>query len=129
MIPDTDTMRPPSPVQTGIGGRCPRCGARTVFETVVRFAPSCSGCGLDYAGFNVGDGPAAFLTLIVGAIVTALAVWLELACAPDFWVHLAIWPLATLASVVLLLRIAKGMLLSLEYRNAAREGRIVERPR
>ena len=30
--------------------------------------PRCRACGLDFARFNVGDGPAAFLTLIVGAL-------------------------------------------------------------
>ncbi len=119
-------MRPPSPVEVGIGGRCPRCDARTLFVSVVRFAPSCRACGLDYAAFNVGDGPAAFLTLIVGTLITGLAIWLDLAVEPPFWVHLALWPLLTLVSVVGLLRLAKGMLISLEYRNAAREGRIVD---
>ena len=39
-------------------------------------------CGLDFAAFNVGDGPAAFLTLILGTIVDALAIALELTLAP-----------------------------------------------
>lgn len=117
-------MRPPSPIEVGVGGRCPRCAARTLFSGVVRFAPACRGCGLDFSAFNVGDGPAAFLTMIVGGLITGLAIWLELAVEPPLWVHLALWPLLTLISVVGLLRIAKGLLISLEYRNAAREGRI-----
>ena len=120
-------MRPPSPIEVGVGGRCPRCAARTLFSGVVRFAPACRACGLDFSAFNVGDGPAAFLTMIVGGLITGLAVWLELAANPPLWLHLALWPLLTLALVVGLLRIAKGLLISLEYRNAAREGRIVER--
>jgi uncharacterized protein (DUF983 family) len=88
------------------------------------FAPRCPACGLDYSTFNVGDGPAAFLTLIVGAIVVIGAVTLELAAGPPFWVHILIWPAVTLVLVVGLLRVAKGALLASEYRNAAREGRI-----
>lgn len=72
----------------------------------------------------MGDGPAAFLILIVGGLVTGLALWLELAVEPPFWVHLLLWPLVTLALVVGTLRVGKGWLLALEYRNAAREGRI-----
>src|SRR3546814_965673 len=59
----------PSPVmRSAFLGLCPQCGAQTIFGThIVRFEPRCRGCGLDYSQLNVGDGPAAFLILIVGA--------------------------------------------------------------
>jgi len=117
-------MTPPTPLAAGIGGLCPRCAARTLFQGWLRFTPRCRACGLDFASFNVGDGPAAFLILLVGALVTGLALWLELAVEPPFWVHLLIWPPVTLALVIGSLRIGKGVLITLEYRNAAREGRI-----
>jgi uncharacterized protein (DUF983 family) len=117
-------MKPPTPLVAGLGGLCPRCSARTLFQGIVKFAPRCRACGLDLTSFNVGDGPAAFLTLLVGTLITVLAVWLELAAEPPLWVHLLIWPIVTLLLVLGSLRIAKGMLLTLEYRNAAREGRI-----
>jgi uncharacterized protein (DUF983 family) len=117
-------MTPPSPFAAGFGGLCPRCSARTLYDGLLKFAPRCRACGLDFASFNVGDGPAAFLILVVGALVTGLALWLELAAEPPFWVHILIWPGVTLVLVVGSLRIAKGVLLTLEYRNAAREGRI-----
>jgi len=77
---------------------------------------------MDYEQFNVGDGPAAFLTLIVGAIMLGLALWLEFAVHPPLIIHLILWPVLVIGSVVGALRIAKGMLLALEYRNKAREG-------
>jgi len=117
---------PPTPLAAGLGGLCPRCGARTLFEGPIKFAPRCRACGLDFAAFNVGDGPAAFLILIIGAVVVGLALWLELAVGPPVWVHVLIWPIVTLALVVGSLRVGKGMLITLEYRNAAREGRIVD---
>jgi uncharacterized protein (DUF983 family) len=117
---------PPTPLAAGLGGLCPRCGARTLFEGPIKFAPRCRACGLDFAAFNVGDGPAAFLILIIGAVVVGLALWLELAVSPPVWVHVLIWPIVTLALVVGSLRVGKGMLITLEYRNAAREGRIVD---
>lgn len=95
-----------------------------MFQGLVRFAPHCRSCQLDFAAFNVGDGPAAFLILLVGALITSLAIWLELAAEPPFWLHLLIWPPLILIAVLGSLRIAKGALLVLEYRNAAREGRI-----
>ncbi|MBR0552494.1 DUF983 domain-containing protein [Stakelama marina] len=118
------TPSAPAPVEAGLKGLCPRCGARTLFAGVVRFAPKCRACGLDFERFNVGDGPAAFLTLGIGAIITILAVWVELAFEPPIWVHIILWVPLTLAGVLGALRLAKGMLITLEYRNAAREGRI-----
>ena len=124
-----DDPTPPSPQQVALKGLCPRCGAPTLFAGpllsggMASFAPSCRACGLDFSMFNVGDGPAAFLTLILGSIITALAIWLELAASPPWWVHL-IWIPVTIGSVLWSLRLAKGALIALEYRNAAREGRI-----
>ncbi|WNO55194.1 DUF983 domain-containing protein [Stakelama saccharophila] len=117
--------RAPAPADAALRGLCPRCGARTLFDGLVRFAPRCRECGLEFEGFNVGDGPAAFLILIIGTIITVLAVWLELAVSPPVWVHVLLWVPLTIIGVMASLRFAKGILISLEYRNAAREGRIV----
>lgn len=107
-------------------GRCPRCDAPTLFDGPVRFAQSCRGCGLDLSQFNVGDGPAAFLTLIIGAMMVAMALLLELKVHPPLWLHVLLWTPLTALAVVGALRLAKGALLILEYRNKAREGRIKE---
>lgn len=120
------TSQAPDTAQAAIRGLCPKCGAPGLFGGIVRFAPKCSQCGLDFSQFNVGDGPAAFLIMIVGAIVTILAVVVQLQFEPPFWVHILLWVPTTLALVLGLLRIAKGALITLEYRNRAREGRIVE---
>lgn len=112
------------PVDSGLKGACPRCGARTLFRSAIAFADRCPACGLRFADFNVGDGPAAFLTLGIGAIVTVLAITLELSAEPAWWVHALLWPPLALAGVIAALRVAKGWLLALEYRNAAREGRV-----
>jgi uncharacterized protein (DUF983 family) len=107
-----------------LGGMCPRCGAQTLFSGLATFSAKCRACGLDYSAFNVGDGPAAFLIFIVGGIVVALAILVELRFGPPWWVHALLWiPLAAVLTVGLL-RVAKGLLLSLEYKNRAREGRI-----
>src|SRR5688572_13213782 len=115
--------RKPGLSEAALRGLCPQCGARTLFDGWISFASRCRACGLDLASFNVGDGPAAFLTLIVGAIIIALMVWLQLTAAPPWWVHLLLWiPLAT-AGVIFGLRIGKAALLQSEYHNRAGEGR------
>lgn len=87
------------------------------------FAPRCTACGLDYAQFNVGDGAVPFLILVIGAIVTGLAMWLELRFAPPFWLHVVLWVPLALILTLGLLRIAKALLMGQEYRNHAGEGR------
>ena len=118
-------MSEPSPVSAALAGNCPRCGAHTLFDGWVKFASRCRACGLDLDSFNVGDGPAAFLILIVGAVVTVGALVLDGAFSPPWWVHL-IWLPITAGLTIGGLRIAKAWLLAQEYRHRAREGRIVE---
>ena len=95
-------------------GECPRCGQRTLFAGPVAFAPNCRACGLDFAAFNVGDGPAAFLILIVGAILTGAAIMAELAFEPPFWVHLIWIPVGAVLTIGGL-RLAKALLVAREY--------------
>lgn len=120
------TYLAPETAHAALRGLCPRCGAAGLFDGIIGFAPRCANCGLDYAQFNVGDGPAAFLIMIVGAIVTIAAIIVELSFSPPFWVHILLWIPITALLVVGLLRIAKAVLLVLEYRNRAREGRLSE---
>jgi uncharacterized protein (DUF983 family) len=122
--PQRPAGAPPSIAEAGFKGLCPRCGARTLFDGLIRFASRCRACGLDFDAFNVGDGPAAFLTLIIGAVVSIAAITLELSVSPPVWVHLILWPPVTIGLVIGSLRVAKGLLLASEYRNHAAEGRI-----
>ena len=126
MMDDAPTS--PPPVVAALRGICPRCGNAPMFKGMAGFQPTCRSCGLDFQSFNVGDGPAAFLIFIVGGLIVGLAIWVELSFSPPFWVHILLWlPLAA-ALTVGLLRLAKGLLLALEYQRGAREGRLRDRP-
>ena len=109
--------------EAALFGLCPRCGARTLFAGWTRFADRCRICGLDLTGFNVGDGPAAFLTMIIGALIVILAVSLQLAVGPPWWVHVLLWVPLTTLGVVFGLRLTKAALLQSEFRHRAGEGR------
>ena len=116
-------VKNPSPLANTLKGTCPRCGQGPLFQGIVRFAPKCRACGLDIDSFNVGDGPAAFLILIVGAILTVLAVVTDLKFSPPWWVHL-VWIPVGLALTLGGLRLAKSALIAQEFTHRAREGRI-----
>ena len=116
--------RGPGTLRAAVFGLCPRCGKGKLFDGYLNIGKSCRACGLDYAMFDAGDGPAVFVILIVGAIVVGGALILEVNVSPPYWVHVAIWVPAAIILTVAFLRLAKALLLVLQYKNQAREGRL-----
>jgi uncharacterized protein (DUF983 family) len=106
-------------------GLCPACGQGKMFKSVIGFADGCTHCGLDYRQFNVGDGPAALLVMVVGAVVVPAALALHFKVHPPIVVHLVLWPLVILALTVGGLRVAKAGLLASEHQREGHEGRLV----
>lgn len=106
-----------SPFGTGLGAKCPRCGRGSLFDGLLEVRDRCDHCDLDLTPHDTGDGAIVFVILILGAVVVALAIWLEAAFAPPIWVHLAVWlPVVTILSIVLL-RLFKGVLIALHFKN------------
>jgi uncharacterized protein (DUF983 family) len=115
----------PSLAAAAFQGLCPNCGARTLFAGLARFAPKCQACGLDFDSYNVGDGPAAFLILIVGACLAVGAILLDQMAGPPWWIHIIWLPIG--AGLTLYgLRLGKAALLYQEHKHRAREGRLSE---
>jgi uncharacterized protein (DUF983 family) len=119
-----DTKGQPGLGQAALFGLCPRCGARTLFGGLAQFAPRCSACGLDFTQFNVGDGPAAFLTLVVGALVVILGLWLHFKAGAPIWLIMLLLLAVTAGLVIGGLRVAKAALLAAEFQRRAGEGRL-----
>ena len=112
----------PSLGKATLKGLCPRCGDARLFAGFARFAPKCRACGLDVAAIDVGDGPAAFLILVVGAIVAGGAIAVDLAYGPAWWVHL-VWLPVLVALTLAGLRFGKAALLYQTHHHRAGEGR------
>ncbi len=117
-------MPEPAIAQVAARGLCPQCGDKTLFAGLTGFAPRCRTCGLDFQSFNVGDGAAAFLTMIIGAITMALALWVEFTFHPPFWLHFVLWIPVIAGGTIGGLRVAKAALLAAEFQRKAGEGRI-----
>lgn len=125
MSNDSRTVYPQvDPIRTGLTGRCPRCGQGRLFDGYLTLRPSCSECGLDFGFADAGDGPAVFVILLVGFLVTGLALWLEVAYGPPLWLHLLLWIPLTLAVCLWSLRALKGLLINLQYSHDAHEGEL-----
>ncbi|HEV3043017.1 MAG TPA: DUF983 domain-containing protein [Roseiarcus sp.] len=113
-----------SPFAAGLAGRCPRCGKGPLFQGFIAPAPRCASCGLDYSFADSGDGPAVFIALIGGFIVLGAALWTEIVYEPPFWLHMVLFLPLTVIVCLGLLRPFKGVLIALQYRNKAAEGRL-----
>ena len=114
----------PGSTEAALFALCPRCGAKGLFRGLTEFSEKCSSCDLDYTQFNVGDGPAAFLTLIIGALVATCAILVELKFEPPFWVHAVLWIPITSGAVIWGLRASKAWLLGAEFRRDAGQGKL-----
>ncbi|HHS82075.1 MAG TPA: DUF983 domain-containing protein [Devosia sp.] len=120
-----DQKFPPlSPLATGLKGRCPRCGEGLLFSGFLKPVSSCESCGLDLGFADSGDGPAIFIIAIVGLIVVTLAMIVETLFHPPVLVQFAIWIPMTIILSIALLRPFKGIMIALQYRHDAREGKI-----
>ncbi len=109
--------REPSALAAGLRCRCPACGRGPLFEGFLKVRPCCPECGTDFSGQDSGDGPVAFIVLIVGAIVVALALLVEIAYQPPVWLHLLLWLPLALALVLALMRPFKATMIALQYKH------------
>ena len=111
-------------VWDGILGRCPSCRKGQMFGGYLTLVPACKVCGLNYDFADSGDGPAIFVMLFTGFIIVGAALYVEAVYQPPYWVHALAWGAAALILPLLLLRSFKGVLIALQFRNKAEEGKL-----
>jgi len=113
-----------SAIGAGLSGRCPRCGEGRLFQSVLNIRERCEKCGLDYRFIDTGDGPAVFGILILGFLGLGGALIATLKYDVPQWIALGavilILPIVALG----LLRFLKGLLIALQYKYKAEEGRL-----
>lgn len=113
-----------STLAAGIAGRCPACQRGKLYSGYLTLAPKCENCGLDYAFADAGDGPAVFVILVAGFVVTGLALLAEILYAPPYWLHAILWGSLAILLPLVLLRSFKGVLIALQFRHKAEEGKL-----
>lgn len=104
-------------------GKCPRCGEGRLFSNWLGIRPACSACGLDFARFSQGDGPAVFVILIAGFLIVGFALWVEVNFEPPLWVHGVLWTPITLVVTLGLLRPIKAWLIARQFETGAAAAR------
>ena len=104
-------------------GCCPRCGKGTLFKSFLDLHDACTVCGLDYNFADSADGPAFFVMSGVGLFAVIIAALLLAGGMPgSLAILLSI--IFTVGASVIALRPTKGLLIGLQYKNDAAEGRL-----
>ncbi|HWE47489.1 MAG TPA: DUF983 domain-containing protein [Caulobacteraceae bacterium] len=116
-----DARRRPNPVLAGLKGRCPNCGAASMFSGFLRIADRCPACGFDLRSADAGDGPAVFIILVAGFICAFGALFSEMAFNAPPWLLLLIWLPVSAVLCLALLRPFKGVLVALQFHHKAGE--------
>jgi len=108
----------PSPKRIGFRGWCPWCSEGKFFSSILKPANSC----VDSDLIDSGDEPAVFVILIIGFLVTALAMALQSSFAQPIWVHMVVW--ISIISILSIwgLQFTKGIMIALQYKTKAEQG-------
>jgi uncharacterized protein (DUF983 family) len=108
-------------LQAALRCRCPRCGNGKLFKGLLTLRPMCPACGLDFGQSDTGDAGAVGVIMVLGAVVIAMALWVEFHFSPPLWVHAVLWPLVTVSLAVLITRPVKAALVAAQFRHRSEE--------
>jgi uncharacterized protein (DUF983 family) len=106
---DSDLVR-------GLRGRCPCCGKGRLFRAFLKVSDHCPACGEDLHHHRADDFPAYCVIFIVGHVLVPLMLAVEMAFAPSYGIHLALWLPAGLGLTLGLLQPVKGFIVALQWR-------------
>ncbi len=110
----------------GIAGRCPACGEGKLFSGFLNLKNECDVCGASFDFADAGDGPAIFVMLITGFLIVGAALYVEVFYQPPYWLHAILWLPLGIVLPLAMLRPLKGLLVALQYRHQAAEGRLAD---
>lgn len=103
-------------IMRGVAGRCPRCGKGKLFKRYLKPVAACSACSEKLGHIRADDGPAWLTILLAGHILIPLFIGvLPQLNWPD-WAILATIIVVTLAVILCLLPLAKGVFIGLIWR-------------
>jgi len=120
-IAPSESAQPRRPMwlsmRRGFFGRCPNCGIGRMFRAFLKVADRCPACGEALHHHRADDAPAYFVILIVGHVVVPLALVVEVAYAPPYWLHAVLWLPLTIALAIGLLQPIKGAIVGWQWAN------------
>ncbi len=96
----------------GVKGKCPACGAGSLFSSYLKRREACPSCGESFDGLDADDGPAWLGIVISAHVVGWLLLTMETSMTLSYGVELAILLPTTVATVLLVLPPAKGLFIA-----------------
>jgi uncharacterized protein (DUF983 family) len=102
-------------IRRGLLGKCPNCGAGSLFRTFIKPADSCASCAEDFTAQRADDLPAYIVVLLVGHVVVGGFLATEFLLDIPGWMHLAIWMPVTVLASLALLQPVKGAVIGLQW--------------
>jgi uncharacterized protein (DUF983 family) len=114
-IPDTAPRPVARSMLRGLRGRCPCCGQGRLFGRFLKAQAVCTSCGEDLSHQRADDFPAYIVMFILGHLLVPVALAVEIAFQPSYWVHAAIWGPLTIGLAVGLLQPVKGAVIGLQW--------------
>jgi uncharacterized protein (DUF983 family) len=116
-LPDLPERPTRTSLRRGFFGYCPACGRGRMFRAFLKVADQCPACGEALHHHQADDAPAYFVILIVGHLVVPLALIVEIAWSPPYWLHAAIWLPLTAGLAIGLLQPVKGAIVGWQWAN------------
>jgi uncharacterized protein (DUF983 family) len=104
-----------TPFMRGLRGRCPKCGEGKLFHAFLKVSDNCPACGEALHHHRADDFPAYLVIVIVGHIVVAATLVVEVTFAPPLWLHAVIWLPVTTAMALALLQPVKGAVVAFQW--------------
>ncbi len=98
---------------------CPKCGTPNVFphKLTLDVITECASCGLNVRNQDSGDGPAVFLTFILGFLLTPMALILDNMFVVPLWAHAIIWTFAAIGCCIIMMQPLKAYVMALNYKH------------
>jgi len=102
-------------IKRGLLSRCPNCGEGKLFRAFVKPVDKCSVCGEEISHHRADDLPAYLDIVVVGHIVIAGFMAIEMRYVWPMWLHFAVWAPLTLILALAMLQPIKGAVIGLQW--------------
>lgn len=99
----------------GFAMKCPCCGEGRAFGKFLKVVHSCDVCHEELHHHEADDYPAYLVIFLIGKMVFAGVLIVELAYTPPYWVHFAIWMPLVLFGALGMLQPIKGAVVALQW--------------
>ncbi len=102
-------------MRRGFFCRCPHCGEGRMFGAFLKVRDRCKVCGEELYHHRADDFPPYLVIVIVGHVVMAMILLVEINYAPPIWLQLSIWIPVTIGLALGLLQPVKGAVVALQW--------------